>query len=38
VVNEVSKLKQKLDGEIVVYASCQLVFTLMETNWSTSCG
>ena len=30
VVNEVSKLKQELDGEIVVYASCQLVHTLME--------
>jgi dihydrofolate reductase len=30
VVNEVSKLKQELDGEIVIYASCQLVRTLME--------
>jgi dihydrofolate reductase len=30
VVDEVSKLKQKLDGEIVVYASRQLVHTLME--------
>ena len=30
VVNEVSKLKQKLDGEIVVYASRPLVRTLME--------
>jgi dihydrofolate reductase len=30
VVNEVSKLKQELDGDIVVYASCQLVRTLME--------
>jgi dihydrofolate reductase len=30
VVNEVSKLKQELAGEIVVYASCQLVRTLME--------
>jgi dihydrofolate reductase len=30
VVNEVSRLKQKLDGEIVVYASGQLVRTLME--------
>jgi dihydrofolate reductase len=30
VVNQVSKLKQELDGEIVVYASCQLVRTLME--------
>jgi dihydrofolate reductase len=30
VANEVSKLKQELDGEIVVYASCQLVRTLME--------
>jgi dihydrofolate reductase len=30
VVNEVSKLKQELDGEIVVYASRLLVRTLME--------
>jgi dihydrofolate reductase len=30
VVNEVSTLKRELDGEIVVYASCQLVRTLME--------
>lgn len=30
VANEVSKLKRELDGEIVVYASCQLVRTLME--------
>jgi dihydrofolate reductase len=30
VVNEVSKLKQELDGEIVVYGSRQLVHTLME--------
>jgi dihydrofolate reductase len=30
VVNEVSKLRQELDGDIVVYASCQLVRTLME--------
>jgi dihydrofolate reductase len=30
VVDEVSKLKQKLAGEIVVYASRQLVRTLME--------
>jgi dihydrofolate reductase len=30
VVNEVSKLKQQLDGEIVVYASRPLVRTLME--------
>ena len=30
VVNEVSKLKQELDGDIVVYASRQLVHTLME--------
>ena len=29
-VDEVSKLKQALDGEIVVYASRQLVHTLME--------
>jgi dihydrofolate reductase len=30
VVNEVSKLRKELDGEIVVYASFQLVRTLME--------
>jgi dihydrofolate reductase len=30
VLDEVSKLKQELDGEIVVYASRQLVHTLME--------
>jgi dihydrofolate reductase len=30
VVNEISKLKQKLDGEIVVYGSRQLVRTLMD--------
>jgi dihydrofolate reductase len=30
VVNEVSKLKQELEGDIVVYASRQLVRTLME--------
>ena len=30
VVSEVSKLKQELDGEIVVYASRPLVHTLME--------
>jgi dihydrofolate reductase len=30
VVNEVSKLKQEFDGEILVYASYQLVRTLME--------
>ena len=30
VVNEVSKLKQELDGEIVVYASYQLGRTLIE--------
>ena len=30
VVDEVAKLKQELDGEIVVYASVQLVHTLME--------
>jgi dihydrofolate reductase len=30
VVSEVSKLKQELDGEIVVYASRPLVRTLME--------
>ena len=32
VVNEVSKLKHKLDGEIVVYASRQLVHTLIEND------
>ncbi len=30
VVNEVSKLKQAVDGQVVVYASRQLVHTLME--------
>ena len=30
VVSEVSKLKQELDGDIVVYASAQLVHTLLE--------
>jgi dihydrofolate reductase len=30
VVNEVSKLKQELDGDIVVYGSTKLVHTLME--------
>jgi dihydrofolate reductase len=30
VVNEVSKLKQEIDGEIVVYASYQLARTLIE--------
>ena len=30
VVNEISKLKQELDGDIVVYASRQLVHTLLE--------
>ena len=30
VVTEVSKLKQELDGDIVVYASIQLVHTLIE--------
>jgi dihydrofolate reductase len=30
VVNEVSKLKQELDGDILVYASRQLVHTLLE--------
>jgi dihydrofolate reductase len=29
-VNEISKLKQQLDGDIVVYPSFQLVRTLME--------
>jgi dihydrofolate reductase len=32
VVNEVSKLKQELDGEIVVAASFRLVHTLMERD------
>jgi dihydrofolate reductase len=30
VVDEISKLKHELDGDIVVYASAQLVHTLME--------
>jgi dihydrofolate reductase len=30
VVNEISKLKQEVDGDILVYASYQLVRTLME--------
>jgi dihydrofolate reductase len=30
VVNEISKLKQELDGDILVYASRQLVHTLLE--------
>ena len=30
VVNEVSELRQALDGEILVYASFQLVYTLLE--------
>jgi dihydrofolate reductase len=32
VIHEVSKLKQELDGEIVVPASFQLVRTLMEQD------
>ncbi len=32
VVDEVSKLKQRLDGEIVVYASYQLARTLIEND------
>jgi dihydrofolate reductase len=32
VVDEVTKLKQELDGDIVVYASFQLARTLMEHN------
>ena len=31
-VNEISKLKQQLDGDIVVYASFQLARTLIEHN------
>ena len=31
-VTEVSKLRQELDGDIVVYASARLVHTLMEHN------
>ena len=31
-VNEVSKLKQELNGEIVVWASFQLLRTLMELD------
>ena len=38
VVNEVSKLKQKVAGDIVVYASFQLLRTLIEHDLSTSCG
>jgi dihydrofolate reductase len=30
VVEEVSRLRQELDGDIVVYASAQLVYTFME--------
>jgi dihydrofolate reductase len=30
VATEIARLKQSIDGEIVVYASCQLVQTLME--------
>jgi dihydrofolate reductase len=29
-VSEISKLKQEIDGEIIVYASCQLVHTLID--------
>jgi dihydrofolate reductase len=32
VVNEVSRLKQELDGEIIVAASFQLVHTLLERD------
>jgi dihydrofolate reductase len=32
VVSEVSRLKQELDGEIIVYASRRLVHTLMEND------
>jgi dihydrofolate reductase len=32
VVDEISKLKHELDGDIVVYASAQLAHTLMEHN------
>jgi dihydrofolate reductase len=32
VVNEVTKLKQEIDGDIVVYASFQLLRTLMEND------
>ena len=30
VAGKVSTLKQRIDGEILVYASCQLVQTLLE--------
>jgi dihydrofolate reductase len=32
VVNEVAELKQQVDGDIVVYASCQLVHSLIEAD------
>ena len=38
VVNVVSKLKQQVAGDIVVYASFQLLRTLIEHDLSTSCG
>jgi dihydrofolate reductase len=38
VLNEVSKLKQELNGEIVVWASFQLVHKLMEHDLVASCG
>jgi dihydrofolate reductase len=38
VVQEVAKLQEALDGEIVVAGSIRLVRTLMGTTWSTSCG
>ena len=37
-VDAVSKLKQQVEGEIAVYASYQLVRTLIEHDLSTSCG
>jgi dihydrofolate reductase len=30
VVKEISRLKQRVDGDVLVYASCQLVHTLVE--------
>jgi dihydrofolate reductase len=37
IVGEISRLKQDISGEILVYASYQLVHTLIEHDLSTSC-
>jgi dihydrofolate reductase len=37
VVEEVSRLKRELDGDIVVYGSIRLARTLLSTTSSTSC-